>query len=95
MTGLAVVLLIVPHVVEQAAPFCVRAQVTPALAGSLLTVAVNGWVVPPGSNALMGATETVIASTVTVAEAEAELSATEVAATLRVRLLGGGVAGAV
>ena len=43
----------------------------------------------------MGVTETVIASTVTVAVAEAELSAPEVAVMVTVKLLDGGVAGAV
>jgi hypothetical protein len=43
----------------------------------------------------MGVTEIVIASTVTVAEADAELSATEVAVMVTVKLLDGGVAGAV
>ena len=43
----------------------------------------------------MGVTEIVIARTVTVAEADAELSATEVAVMITVKSLDGGVAGAV
>ena len=73
------------------------AHVTPLLAGSLATVAVNCAVVPTGTVAGVGDTETVMGAgvTVTVADAEAELAATEVALIWIVRLLVNALAGAV
>jgi hypothetical protein len=71
-------------------------QVTPLLAGSLATVAVNFAVAPACSVAVLGETETAIPTgTVMVAEADAELLATEVAVMVTVTLLAGGVVGAV
>jgi hypothetical protein len=71
-------------------------QVTPLFAGSFVTVAVNCAVAPACTAAVLGVTETVIpAGTVTVADADAEVSATEVAVMVTVNLLAGGVAGAV
>jgi hypothetical protein len=84
-----------PQAGEHAVPSCVRVQATPWFFGSYPTVAVNGNEIPTGSSALVGASATVIAETVTVAELEAALSATEVAMMLTLQLLDGGVAGAV
>jgi len=54
-------------------------QVTPLLLGSLATVPVNCWVVVATTVADCGSVSTVIAGTVTVAEAEPKGFATEVA----------------
>ena len=73
-------------------------QVTPSLAESLVTVAVNCAVVPAGTVAEFGATETVIVGKVTVtvmvAEANFDASATEVAVIVTVKPADGGLAGA-
>ena len=84
-----------PQAGEQTTPPCVRVHATPCFFGSYPTVAANFCVVPPGSKALTGVTETLIAGTVIVAEPEAAPSATDVAVTVTVRSLGGNVAGAV
>jgi hypothetical protein len=63
--------------------------------GSCPTVPVKACVIPRGSNALDGVTEAVIAETVTVVEAFTALAATEVAMTVTVKSLDGGVVGAV
>src|SRR5215831_20964566 len=78
--------------VEQAAEARLRVQLTPELAESFPTVAVNGREELSGIRA--GETETVIAGTVTEAVAVAPLKATEVAVTVTARSAGGG-AGAV
>jgi hypothetical protein len=74
-------------------------QVTPLFAESLVTVAVNCAVVPAGTVAGFGATETVIVGTetvtVTVAEADFDASATEVAMIVTVKPADGGLEGAV
>lgn len=70
---------------------------TPIFDGSLFTVALI-WTIFPAAActvALVGETETVIARTVIVVEADLEVSATEVALIVTVRSLAGGVLGAV
>lgn len=62
-----------PHVGVHEVADWVRVQVTPALAGSFATVAVNCRLELRGINALPGDTETVIAGTLTVAVAVAPL----------------------
>jgi hypothetical protein len=83
-------------------PHCVAEHetdhVTPLFAGSLVTVAVNFDVPPACTVAVLGATATAIAipaGTVMVAEADAELLATELAVMVTVMLLEGGGVGAV
>lgn len=85
----------VPQPGEHVVPPCVTAQLTPALFGSLPTVAANCWVMFTGSRALPGAIEMVMAGTVTVAAAWGMLFAGEVAVMVTVKSLGGGVEGAV
>ena len=71
-------------------------HVTPWFAESLVTVAVNFAVALACTMAVLGETETAIAArTVMVAEADAEVLATEVAVMVTVKLLAGGVVGAV
>ncbi len=88
MVGVPLAVLVgatVPQLGEHAVPPCVRVQVTPALAGSFVTVAVNCCVVFTVTLAVVGATETEIGGggvTVTVAEANLVGSATEVAVTV-------------
>lgn len=66
----------VPHSVTEQT----TAQVTPLLEGSLVTAAVNWAVVPAGTMEMpLGATETLIPGTVTVAEADTVAVLTEVA----------------
>ncbi|MBV8053575.1 MAG: hypothetical protein JOZ80_20470 [Acidobacteriaceae bacterium] len=70
---------------------------TPAFEGSLLTPALI-WTVfagPAWTAVALDDTETVIAKTVMVVDADLEVSATDVALTVIVRLLAGGFAGAV
>jgi hypothetical protein len=87
---------IVPHTAEHAVPPCVSVQLTPLLAGSLVTVAVNCCVRFTGrSRAPAGAIDTAMGGTVTVAAADAEGLETEVAVMVTVKLLAGGVVGAV
>jgi len=83
---------IVPHGGEAQS----RVQVTPLFDGSLATVAVNCAVVPTGTVAGLGATDTAIAGgvTVTVAEADAVLEAAAVAVIFTIRLLVREVVGA-
>jgi len=86
----------VPQAGEHEVPFWVSFQVTPPLLGSLATVAVNCCVVLSATLAEAGATDTEIgAVTVTVADIDFVGSDTEVAVTVTVRLLAGGVDGAV
>jgi len=71
-------------------------HVTPLFAGSLVTVAVNCDVAAARTVAMLGATETAIAAgTRMVAEADAEVLATEVAVIVTVKLPAGDVVGAV
>ena len=96
VTGLAVVLLRVPHVGEQATPPCVRLQVTFVL-GVFCTVAVNCCAPFTGTLADVGDTETLTGGggvTVTMAVPDLVESATEVAVTVTVAGVGT-VAGAV
>jgi hypothetical protein len=82
--------------VPQAAAEHDTVQVTPLFAGSLATVAVNFAVAPACTVAVLGETETAIpTATLMVAEADAELLATEVAVMVTVMLLEGGGVGAV
>jgi hypothetical protein len=73
-------------------------QVTPFCVGSYCTVAVNVWLLPAGTVAVPGETETTTlagaAGTVRVALADAELLETDVAVMLTTTSLGGGPAGA-
>lgn len=92
---LAVNAVIVPHPGEQAFPPWVRVQVTPLFPVSLVTVAVKLAVSLTGTFALGGATATMIAGTVMVAELVLVVSATDVAVIVIVRVLGGGAGGAV
>lgn len=72
-----------------------RVQVTPLLAGSGLTVAVNDCVLPASTGrGLAGVMETTTVGTVMVTEADFDASVTEVAVIVTVRPLAGGVAGA-
>jgi hypothetical protein len=77
---------VVGETVPQSAPEQDNAQVTPLLAESLVTVAVNWAVVPAGTMAVpTGTTETCIPGTVTVAEADAAALLAEVAETVTTR----------
>ncbi len=91
---LAVVAVMVPQPGEHTDPPCVRVQVTPLLPASLATVAVKLCMPFTGTLAVVGATATVIAGTVIVAELDFVVSAAEVEVIVMVRLLAGG-AGAV
>lgn len=74
----------------------VTTQVTPLFAGSLVTVAVNFAVAPDCTVAVRGVTETAIPTgTVMVADADAEVSATEMALMVTVKSAAGGMVGAV
>ncbi len=71
-----------PHTGEQGVPLCVKVHVTPLLAGSLVTVAVNCWVPLIATVGFVGEMLTLMGgATVTVIVAEADMvgSATEVA----------------
>ena len=70
-------------------------QVTPLLAGSLVTVAVNGAVAPANRVADSGMIETVVPGTVILAEFDTAVLATEVAVIRTDKSPAGGVAGAV
>lgn len=85
---------IVPHVGEQGVPACVRVQVTPLLVTSFATVAINCCMALTATLAVGGATETVIPTTVAVAEFDLDVSDTEVAVIVTIGLAGR-VAGAV
>ena len=85
----------VPQVGEHEVPFWVSVQVTPALLGSLATVAVNCCVALSATLAVVGETEAEVAETVTVADIDFVGSVTDVAVTVTDKLLAGGVAGAV
>ena len=96
MTEVVVLLLREPQFAgKQAAPFCVKVHVTPALAGSFETVAAKFIVCEKSSVADEGDTLTEMAGTVIVAEAVFVESAAEVAVIVTPRLLDGAVAGAV
>jgi hypothetical protein len=69
-------------------------QLTPLLPGSFLTVAVRGCVPPAGTPTGSGATTTVIDRTMMFAEADFDVSETDVAVMVTARSLAGGVAGA-
>lgn len=84
-----------PQVGEHDVPLCVKVQVTPAVVGSLETVAVKGCVVLITTDGEFGATDTVIAGTVIVAEPVFVASAAETAVRVTVKSLDGGVDGAV
>jgi hypothetical protein len=71
------------------------AQDTPWPDWSLLTVTPIGRALPAWTEAVPGDTETVIAANIMVAEFDLEVSATEVALTVMVMSLGGGVLGGV
>jgi len=74
---------IVPQPGEHTAPPCVRAQFTPLLLGSFVTVAVNCWVAFALTLAVAGETETPTGTvTVTVAAADFVASAAEIAVTV-------------
>jgi len=68
---------------------------TPWPDGSLFTLALIGSVLFTCTVAAVGDTDTVIAATVTLVEADLDVSATEVALTVTVRSPAGGVLGAV
>ena len=70
-------------------------QVTPLLLESPATVAVNCEVLPASTVAEPGATDTATEGTVMVAEADFVLFAAEVAVNVTVKLLAGGLLGAV
>ena len=69
-------------------------QITPLLATSFVTAALNCALAPTFTVAAPGMTETVTTGTVTVAEAVFVPSLTEVAVSVTVKGLGGGDAGA-
>jgi len=69
----------VPQAGAQAAPFCVRVQVTPLLVASFVTVAVNCWFFVKATLAEDGDTETVMGRMVMGARPKAPLLVTEVA----------------
>ena len=94
MTGFALALLKVPQAAVQAAPPCVSVQVT-AVLEVLVTVAVNCFVAPTRTVGASGATEIVTAGTVIVAELDLVVSDTDFAVMVTVRVVAGGVAGAV
>jgi hypothetical protein len=68
---------------------------TPWPDGSLFTLALIGSELPICTTAVVGDTDTVIAATVMLMEADLDVSATEVALTVTIRSLGGGVLEAV
>ena len=70
-------------------------QLTPLLAGSLVTVAVNCAVAPASTVADWGTTETVVPGIVMLAEFAFDESATEVAVIVTVKAAESGVVGAV
>jgi hypothetical protein len=87
---LAVAALIVPQAAAaHAAPPCVSVHVTPLFAPSWPTVAVKTVDPERTTLALGGATETVIAGTLIVADAVLVVSAAEVAVIVTVRSLAG------
>lgn len=87
--------VIVPQPDEQTVPPWVRVQLTPLFKVSLATVAVKLAVPFTETFALGGATATVMAGTVMVAEFILVVSAADVAVIVTVRVLAGGVDGAV
>jgi len=68
---------------------------TPRPDGSLFTLELIGSELPICTTAVVGDTDTVIAATVMLMEADLDVSATEVALTVTIRSLGGGVLEAV
>jgi hypothetical protein len=87
--------VVVGETLPQGAVAQVTAQVTPALLASLFTVAVTCWAWPANIVPELAATVTVIAGTVIFAVPDLVGSATEVAVTVTVTSLSGGVVGAV
>lgn len=85
----------VGEIVPQGAGEQDTAQVTPLLLGSLPTVAVTCAVDPASTTPPEVATDTVIAGTVMLADADAKGLATEVAVSVTVKSVAGGVLGAV
>ncbi len=90
----------VPHAGEHGVVPCVRVQLTPWLLVSLLTMGVNGvafncGLAFTGMIALVGETETAMASTVICTEPCCEVSESEVATIVTGKSLAGGVVGAV
>ncbi len=90
----------VPHADVHGVVPCVKVQLTPWLLVSLLTVAVNGVIFNceiafTGMIALVGETETVMASTVMPTEPCLEVSESEVATIVTDKSFAGGVEGAV
>ena len=82
---------IVPHDGEHAAPACVSVQFTFVLVDPV-TVAVNAWVWPTTTLAVVGETDIpTLGVIVTVADADFVVSATEVAVTVTVGLAGSDV----
>ncbi len=80
-----------PHAGEQGVPVCVKVHVTPLLTGSLVTVAVNGWVPLVVTVGFVGEMLTLMGGavvTVIVAEADLVGSATEVAVMVTVAGVG-------
>lgn len=75
-----------PQVGAQAVPLCVSVQVTPLFWESFVTVGVNCCVPFTATEAVVGATETIIGVTVKVIVANLVVSETEVAVTVTVRV---------
>jgi len=94
VTGFALVLFKVPQAGVHAAPPCVSFQAT-AVLEVFVTVAVKFCVVPTRAIDVGGATEIVMAGTVMVAEFDLVVSDTEIALMVTVKVLVGGVDGAV
>ena len=84
-----------PQPGEHGFPLCVSAQLTPPVLGSLATVGVICCVALTTTLAEVGETETEMAGTLMVAEADFVASATEVAVRVTIRSLAGGLDGAV
>lgn len=84
----------VPHAGEHGLPLCVTVHAAPLFVGSLFTVAVYCALAWSGISAESGATVMVIARTVMGALPETLLSATDVAVTVTLSSLTGGVGGA-
>ncbi len=80
-----------PHAGEHAAPLCVSVQLTLGVTeGSFITVAVNVGAAVTTTVAVIGETETVMAGTVIVVEADFVESAAAVAVMVSVKVLAGG-----
>lgn len=86
---------ILPQAGEQGSPFCISVQFTLPPFESFCTVAEKGCVVLMPTLIVAGASETVMAGTVMVMTAVLVESVIDVAVSMRVRELAGGVSGAV